>query len=290
MLLAHGVPAAVVERFNPPEAISLFRRHGVTISAGGPAFYLAFLNEQRKDPAVPVVPSLRALFGGGAPKPAGLYWDVRRELGIPVLHGYGSTEYPLVSCGGPDDTDDQLATTEGRVVDGCEVRVTAPNPEHGEVVDGEILLRGTMLCRGYTDEVANREVFDSDGFFHTGDLGHLRADRHLVITGRAKDLIIRKSENINPVEIEEILQRHPKVHAVAVVGLPDGERGERVCAVVELRSPDEALGFVEMQEHCRAEGLTIQKTPEQLEVVEALPRNPNMKVLKTALREQLAQS
>jgi non-ribosomal peptide synthetase component E (peptide arylation enzyme) len=133
------------------------------------------------------------------------------------------------------------------------------------------------------------EAFDADGYFRTGDVGHLRPDGHVVLTGRLKDIIIRKGENISAKEIEDLLYTHPKVGDVAVIGLPDRERGERVCAVVETAKGAEPLGFDEMVAHLRAAGLMNQKVPEQLEVVDALPRNETLnKVLKYKLREELA--
>jgi acyl-CoA synthetase (AMP-forming)/AMP-acid ligase II len=140
-----------------------------------------------------------------------------------------------------------------------------------------------MLCRGYTDPRLTAEAFDADGFFATGDLGQLRPDGHVVLTGRKKELIIRKGENLSPREIEDLLQSHPSVGAVAVIGLPDPERGERVCAVVETRPGAAPLGFAAMQEHCRKAGLMAQKIPEQLEIVDALPRNATLKILKHEL-------
>ena len=156
------------------------------------------------------------------------------------------------------------------------------------MVDGEVRVRGPMLCQGYTDPALTAEAFDADGFFRTGDLGRLRADGHLVLTGRSKELILRKGENISPREIEDLLATHPSVAAVAVIGLPDPERGERVCAVVETRPDATPLGFVELQPFCRAAGLMTQKIPEQLELVDALPRNATLKVLKHMLRERFA--
>jgi acyl-CoA synthetase (AMP-forming)/AMP-acid ligase II len=225
-----------------------------------------------------VLPSLRSLAGGGAPKPPELFWQVRRELGIPILHGYGMTECPMIASGSPSDTDEQLANTDGRPVAGCELRV----------VGGEIRVRGPMLCRGYTDAELTAEAFDADGFFATGDLGHLRPDGHVVLTGRKKELIIRKGENIGPREIEDLLQTHPSVGAVAVIGLPDPERGERVCAVVETRPGAAPLDFAALQAHCRKAGLMAQKIPEQLEVVDALPRNATLKILKHVLVARLS--
>jgi cyclohexanecarboxylate-CoA ligase len=111
----------------------------------------------------------------------------------------------------------------------------------------------------------------------------------VVLTGRLKDIIIRKGENISAKEIEDLLYTHPKVKDVAVIGLPDRERGERVCAVVETADGAPPLTFDEMVEHLAASGLMKQKVPEQLEVVDALPRNETLnKVLKYKLRDELA--
>jgi acyl-CoA synthetase (AMP-forming)/AMP-acid ligase II len=146
-----------------------------------------------------------------------------------------------------------------------------------------------MVTKGYTNPELTAEAFDDEGWFRTGDIGHLRPDGHVVLTGRLKDIIIRKGENISAKEIEDLLYAHPKVGDVAVIGLPDRERGERVCAVVE-RTPDgEDLGFDEMVAYLGEAGLTKFKTPEQLEVVDALPRNETLrKVLKYQLRDQFA--
>jgi acyl-CoA synthetase (AMP-forming)/AMP-acid ligase II len=278
MLLLRGMSAVLLESFVPEPALAVFRRHRVTLSGGSTAFYQAFLAEQRKRPGTPILPSLRALAGGGAPKPPELFWQVRRELGIPILHGYGMTECPMIASGTPADGDEQLANTDGKPVLGCEVRI----------VEGEIRVRGPMLCRGYTDPALTAAAFDADGFFRTGDLGHLRADGHLVLTGRSKELILRKGENVSPREIEDLLAAHPSVAAVAVIGLPDPERGERVCAVVETRPGAAPLDFAAMQAYCRAAGLMTQKIPEQLEVVDALPRNATLKILKHVLRERFS--
>ncbi len=278
MLLLRGMSAVLLESFVPGPALEVFRRHGVTTSGGSTAFYQAFLNEQRKQPGRPILPTLRSLAGGGAPKPPELFHQVRRELGVPILHGYGMTECPMIASGSPADSDEQLANTDGRPVTGCEVRI----------VEGEVRVRGPMLCRGYTDPALTAEAFDEAGFFKTGDLGELRPDGHVVLTGRKKELIIRKGENLSPREIEDLLQTHPSVGAVAVIGLPDAARGERVCAVVETRPGAAPLDFAGMQAHCRAAGLMTQKIPEQLEVVEALPRNATLKILKHVLRERFS--
>jgi cyclohexanecarboxylate-CoA ligase len=320
MILALGFSAVLVESFVPVEAVELFTRHGVTMAGGSTAFYHAYLVEQRKRPSKKIIPSLRMLSGGGAAMPPEVFEEVGREIGVRVVHGYGMTEIPMIAMGSPTDDDEQLANTVGRPVHGAQIRIVtssaagsgatgsgatgsgatgsgATDPdstifEETEApagIDGEVRVRGPMVCKGYTDPVHNTEAFDADGWFRTGDIGHMRSDGHLVLSGRLKDIIIRKGENISAKEIEDVLYTHPKVGDVAVIGVPDLERGERVCAVVEAAPGTEPLTFEEMLDHLHAAGLIVQKFPEQLEVVEALPRNATLnKVLKYKLREKYA--
>jgi cyclohexanecarboxylate-CoA ligase len=288
MMLSAGFGAVLVESFVPADAVATYAELGVTMCGGSTAFYQMFLGEQRKSAGEKVIPSLRIMSGGGAPKPPELFYDVEREMGVKLVHGYGMTEIPMIAMGSPHDTDEQLANTEGRPVPGAEVRVVKEDETvAGPDEEGEVRVRGPVVCRGYTDAQATTEAYDADGWFRTGDLGVLRADGHLRLTGRLKDVIIRKGENISARELEDVLFNHPNVGDVAVVGLPDAERGELVCAVVE-RPPDggQVLSFDEMVEACTAAGLMRQKIPERLEVVDKLPRNETLnKVLKYKLRE-----
>ncbi|MEV6723145.1 AMP-binding protein [Streptomyces xanthochromogenes] len=288
MLLLYGFPAVMFEHFALPDALAEYRRHGVTVAGGSTAFYSMFLAEQRKRPGEKVVPTLRLLAGGGAPKPPEVYHAVVREMGVQLTHGYGMTEVPMITMGAPDDTAEHLATTEGCPPPGMEIRITdesgAPLP-YG--VDGEVRLRGEAVCQGYLDPAQSKTVFDADGFLITGDVGHVRETGHLVLTGRIKDIIIRKGENISAKEIEDLLHTHPAVGDAAVVGLPDPERGELVCAVVEQPPGAAGLTLPELTSYLRSQGLSVHKLPERLEVVEALPRNEALrKVLKYKLRER----
>ena len=290
MMLIAGMPAVIVEAFVPADAVATYARNGVTMAGGATAFYQMFLAEQRKQPGEPIIPTLRALSGGGAPLPPELYREVRDEMQIKICHGYGMTEIPMITQGSPTDSDDQLMHTTGRPVTGAVVRIVAEDGTVAPVgVDGEVRVTGPMVTKGYTDPALTAEAFDADGYFRTGDVGHLREDGHVVLTGRLKDIIIRKGENISAKEIEDLLYAHPTVGDVAVIGLPDRERGERVCAVVESPPGGEAIGFDEMVTYLGEQGLTRFKTPEQLEVVEALPRNETLrKVLKYQLRDRFA--
>jgi cyclohexanecarboxylate-CoA ligase len=297
MMLSAGFGAVLVEAFAPAEAVAAYRELGVTMCGGSTAFYQMFLAEQRRQtsgaqtsgagPGQKVIPALRLMSGGGAPKPPELFYDVQREMGVRVVHGYGMTEIPMIAMGSPHDTDEQLANTEGKPVLGAEVRIVA---EDGAVAgpgeEGEVRVRGPVVCVGYTDPAATAAAYDDDGWFRTGDIGVLRPDGHLRLTGRLKDVIIRKGENISAREVEEVLLTHPSIGDVAVIGLPDAERGELVCAVVETADGADPISRLEMAEWCRQAGLMRQKIPERLEIADALPRNETLnKVLKYKLRE-----
>ncbi|HEX3946728.1 MAG TPA: fatty acid--CoA ligase family protein, partial [Acidimicrobiales bacterium] len=286
-MLSMGFPAVLVEAFSVPDVLPLFREHSVTMVGGSTAFYVAYLAEQRKQPDQPILPSLRLMSGGGAPKPPEVHAEVRNEIGgRGVVHGYGMTEVPMIANGSPHDTDEQLANTDGPPVEGAEVRIIRlDGAVAGADEEGEIRVRGPMVFHGYTDPSLTTEAFDTDGFFRTGDLGKLRPDGHLVITGRLKDVIVRKGENISATEVEAVLYKHPKVAEVAVIGLPDPERGERVCAVVQLADGVDPLALAELADFCRQAGMMTQKIPEQLELRTDWPRAGTGKIVKKALRE-----
>ena len=290
-LLASGFPAVLIEKFDLVPTIEAYRRLGVTMAGGSTVFYTMFLNVQRQTPDEPIIPTLRLLSGGGAPKPPEVFFEVQAEMGIPVAHGYGMTESPMICQGSPHDTDDQLAHTEGAPVFGAEVTVVAPDgTECPRGVEGEIAIGGPQLFKGYRDPSLDASVFDDQGRFRSGDLGVMRDDGHVRLTGRVKDVIIRKGENISASEIEDVLSAVPSVNAVAVIGLPDPERGERVCAVVETAEGAEPLMFDDMVAACVDAGLMRQKIPEQLVVHDGpLPRNATFKILKYELRDALAE-
>jgi acyl-CoA synthetase (AMP-forming)/AMP-acid ligase II len=290
-MLSFGFPAILVEAFSTPDVLPLFRRYGATMVGGSTAFYVAYLAEQRKVPDQPILPTLRLMSGGGAAKPPEVHYEVRDEIGgRGVVHGYGMTEVPMISNGSPTDSDEQLAQTDGKPVEGADVRVvTLDGRVAGPDEEGEVRVRGPMVFHGYTDPALTAEAFDADGYFRTGDLGKLRADGHLALTGRLKDVIVRKGENISAKEIEDLLYTHPMVVEVAVIGLPDATRGERVCAVVQLADGADGLELVDIVDFCRQAGLMTQKIPEQLEVRDEWPRAGTGKIVKKSLRDEYAE-
>lgn len=287
--LLAGFGHITVAVFDPETTIPLLARHGVTLAGAGTAFHQAYLAAQRAAPGRPLFARVRCFPGGGAPKPPQLHYDMKNELGSAgIVSGYGMTECPVIAMNRIDDPDEKLAHTEGPA-NPPETRirvVRSDGREAGPGEEGELRVRAPQLFRGYLDASLDAAAFDDEGWFRTGDLGSLDADGFVRITGRLKDVIIRKGENISAQEIEDLLYTHPKVADAAVIGLPDPALGERCCAVVACRG--EALDFEEMVEFLKAQKLARQKIPEQLELVDSVPRNAAGKIEKKALRERYA--
>jgi acyl-CoA synthetase (AMP-forming)/AMP-acid ligase II len=186
------------------------------------------------------------------------------------------------------DPDDKLADTEGRPTPGVELIVVGLDGRRaGPGVEGEIRLKGPQVIRGYLDPSLDADAFDEDGYFRTGDLGIVDQDGYVTITGRLKDVIIRHGENISAKEIEDLLYTHPAVADVAVIGLPDPKTGERACAVVAVKE-GHSFAFDVMVAYLKGKELRLQAIPEQLVVIESVPRNPAGKILKHTLRQRFA--
>ena len=286
--LSSGMALVLMAVYEPVAAVRLMRRHGVTLTGGSTPHYSLLLQQQRRTPGVPVVPTLRMLTGGGAPMPEKLFHEVSTEIGVPILHGYGMTESPMIASARPTDTIEQLATTSGRPVLNCEIQIRSESDEVLSVGDtGRVWVRGPILFKHYISDVGVVRPFDADGWFFTGDIGKLGREGHLTLVGREKDLIIRKGESISPSEIEDVLGKHPAIEEVAVIGIPDEVRGERICAVVRMVDHRQNLELDELRDYCRVSGISPAKFPEQLEFVTELPKTPTMKIRKQNLRERI---
>ncbi len=190
----------------------------------------------------------------------------------------------MFTCGRPGDPEAQAARHRrpagaGRRSRGWSTSTGRPVPPG---VEGEIEAYGPQLCVGYLDPALN-VAFTADGFFRTGDLAIADAEGFIRITGRRKDIIIRKGENLSAKGIEDDLAAHPRVADVAVIGVPDAQSGERVCACVVLK-PGAALSLADVRTFMQSRGVMMQKIPEQLELVDELPRNATGKVRKDQLR------
>lgn len=204
---------------------------------------------------------------------------------------YGMTESgPAVSTTSPSDMLEKICSTVGRIMPGVTCRIC--NPVTGEVLKhgslGEICVKGYGIMKGYYNNVAaTAKMIDSDGWLHTGDMGSMGEDGFLSMAGRYKDIIIRGGENICPGEVEEVLREHEAVADAAVVGIPDEEYGEIICAVV-CSEPDYKLYNYkeELKRWCRGR-LAAVKVPKEFVFVEKLPVSPTGKVDKERLKKEI---
>jgi cyclohexanecarboxylate-CoA ligase len=276
--LLGGGRLLLLDTWDPATTPERVARHRPTILGTAQPFFRAYLDAQRRHGAEPLYPALRTCAAGGAPTAPELLRELVEVFGIRgVVNAWGLTEFPVATSPAPDDPPRVLAHTVGRPCPGVQARL----------VDGELRLKGPQCFLGYTDPAHDAAAFDDQGWFRTGDLGEIDSDGNVRITGRLKDIIIRNAENISALEIADLLLRHPRIADAAVIGLPDGLTGERVCAVV-VPKPGCTITLAEVAAHCRAEGMARQKHPEQLEIADALPRNAMGKILTQQLRNRFA--
>ncbi|KUI04780.1 AMP-binding protein [Mycobacterium sp. IS-3022] len=283
--LLTGMRLVLFDAFDPMSGPLAIAAHRPTLLGTATPFFVAYMAAQREHGGEPLFPNLRGCVGGGAPITPELGRQVRETLSVAgVANSWGLTEFPVATSPPPDGAPEVLDHTVGRPVPGVSVRVVDEfEREVGVGEEGELRLKGPQCFLGYVDEALNADAFDADGWFRSGDRGRIDAEGNVVVTGRIKDAIIRNAENISALEIEGVLATHPAVADVAVIGVPDPRTGERVCAVV-VPQPGTEVTLPMLAEHCQARGLSKHKSPERVELVEALPRNLTGKVLKTELR------
>ena len=269
-----GTSAVLMDRWDADKAVDLITRERCTHIAGATPFLEQLLAAAER--AGTRLPTLKLFVCGGASVSPSL---IRRAAAYfenaAVTRVYGSTEVPVTTIGSPDDPD-HAADTDGR-------------PGFASIVlgeNGEIHARGPQMLVGYLHGDDDAESFDEEGYFRTGDLARWADDDYLVVTGRAKDLIIRNGENIAPKEIEDILITHPAVAEVAIVGVPDQRTGERACAVI-VPTGQARPDVDSLRVFLRSQGVAVFKAPERVVIWDALPRNDAGKVLKHRIKAAL---
>ncbi|WP_241010850.1 AMP-binding protein [Mycobacterium camsae] len=268
-----GATAVLIERWDADRAVGLLVAEHCTHMAGATPFLEQLLTAaQRADTRLP---DLKVFICGGASVSPGLIRKTAAYFDSTVVtRVYGSTEVPVTTVGSTEDRD-HAADTDGR-----------PGVADVKLVDGEIHVRGPQMLVGYLRTEDEAGAFDAEGYFRTGDLARWVDDEYLVVTGRAKDIIIRNGENISPKEVEDILADHPGIAEVAIVGLPDERTGERACAVVV---PAAAPGpdVPSLLDFLTASGVARFKAPEQVVIWDDLPKNDAGKVLKHQIKAAL---
>src|SRR5581483_9273877 len=265
----------LVDQWDPTQVLALMKKEGVAVGGGPPYFFTSLLDHP--DFTDEHLQHMKTAGLGGAAVPAAV---TRRlaDLGIHVFRSYGSTEHPSVTGTAHDGPEDKRLLTDGCPRPGVEIRLAD---------DGEIFSRGPDLCLGYTDEALTARAFDDEGWYRTGDVGVLDDDGYLTITDRKSDLIIRGGENVSALEVEEVLLSMPAVAEAVVVAAPDERLGERVAAVLQLRTWHAMPTMAEVQEHFSRAGVAKQKWPEELHHVDDFPRTASGKVQKFLVRQDL---
>lgn len=270
---------------SPDIVFDLIEREGVTITAAVPPLALAWLNA--RDRAERDLSGVRLLQVGGAKLVPEAARRLRDGLGVPIQQVFGMAE-GLVNYTRDDDPEEIVLTTQGRPIspdDEILVLDDADRPvPPGEV--GHLLTRGPYTIRGYhRAEAVNARSFTTDGFYRTGDLVRLTPTGHLVVEGRAGDLINRGGEKVAAEEIEDHLLAHPGIRDVAVVGIPDDHLGERTCAFVIAADGLTAAG---VRGFLRTRGLAAYKTPDRVEFIDRFPHTGVGKTSRRELRAALA--
>jgi acyl-CoA synthetase (AMP-forming)/AMP-acid ligase II len=261
-------------QFDVEQVMARIAAERITVLPGPPTLYQSLLNHPRRAEAD--LSSLRLAVTGAACVPVELVRRMRSDLGFDtVLTGYGLTETTgcATLCRDGDDAE-TVANTSGRAMPGIEVAIA---------LDGEVLVRGYNVMRGYLDDSeATAETIDRDGWLHTGDIGVMDERGYLKITDRKKDMFIVGGFNAYPAEIEAVLVQHPAIGQVAVVGAPDERLGEIGVAFVVAR-PGTAPSEADLLAWSR-DRMANFKVPRRFEIVDALPLNASGKVLKHELR------
>lgn len=286
---AGGAPIFLMRTPDPAAALEMLERERITHTFYVPALMAAMSQVPGADKRD--YSAMQALSYGASPMPLPVMRACLKLFPGVMQQVYGMTEQSgvVTLLGAPDHENPAVAhrlVSAGKAISGVEIEVR--DPATGEPVPvgqaGEIWVRSEQVMGGYWGKPdATAAALTADGWYRSGDGGHIDADGYVYVTDRIKDMIISGGENIYPAEIERVLAEHPAIGDVAVIGVPDERWGEVPKAVVVLK-PGATLDPVDLVAWCR-ERLAAYKCPKTADVVEALPRNPTGKVLKRELRK-----
>jgi long-chain acyl-CoA synthetase len=281
--LLSGATLLIVPRFSPKEIFLIAKEYDATLFAGVPTMY-NFLY-QYPDGNPEDLQTLRLCISGGSALPVALLMNFEQKFNVRVSEGYGLSEASPVTCFNPLDRPRKpgsIGTSvmhiENKVVNelGDEVPV-------GEV--GELIVRGPNVMKGYYKMPEESQAALRGGWLYTGDLARVDEEGYFYIVDRKKDLIIVGGYNVYPREVEEVIYNHPDVVEAAVFGVPDPNQGEAVTGYVVSKNPN--LTAEQLLSYCK-EHLAKYKIPSSIEFIDELPKNTTGKILRMALKAQVA--
>jgi cyclohexanecarboxylate-CoA ligase len=285
-----GASTHLMAEWEPVRGIEEIQRFGCTAAVTAPTFLHGLLSEydaERHD-----LSTLRLWVCAGAPIPAAIVERAGAMLpNIKVLSLYGRSENLVTTTCSVDDDVSRALTSDGSAVPGAEVKII--DVEGNEVprgIEGDITYRGPahmIEYLGNPEETA--ALFTADGLSKSGDLGVMTDDGYVRVTGRTKDIVIRGGMNISVREIEDNLANHPDLLASSCVGMPDELLGERVCCYVVTAQGHTTPTVEDLRNFLLSHGMPVQKTPERVVAVDALPMTATGKVLKQELRKDIEQ-
>ncbi|HXP55794.1 MAG TPA: AMP-binding protein [Streptosporangiaceae bacterium] len=286
--LMHGASVHLMEAWEPRAGLADIAKFHTTAAVTATAFLQMLMDAYDPDQHDPS--SMRLWVAAGSPIPSAFVRRAQQVLPqLRVLSLYGRTENAVTTTCTVDDDPERSVTSDGKALPGTSVKIV--DDEGREVPRGEqgdIAYKGPMHMLEYINNPAEtRQLFTPDGHSRSGDLGVMDADGYVRVTGRLKDIVIRGGLNISVRQIEDQLTAHPAIRAVAAVGMPDENLGERLCCYVVLNDGHDTLDLPEVSEYLLAQGLAIQKVPERLEIVSELPMTATGKVQKHVLRADI---
>jgi long-chain acyl-CoA synthetase len=273
-----GAAVYYLPRFSPLALVEAVAEKGISVLMAVPSMYAALAN--LKHASREMFASVKLAVSGGEPLPEKVYDMFQRRFGVTLYEGYGLTETsPVVALNTPWA---HRRGSVGRPIPGAAVAaVDAEGRELPPGVDGELIIRGHCVMRGYLNRPEATAAAIRNGALWTGDIGHVDADGFVWITGRAREMIIVGGENVFPREIENVLLEHHAVREAAVIGVRDEIRGELPAAYVILKEGQTATE-TELREFCR-QRLAGYKTPRWVRFAGEVLRSPTGKILKRLL-------
>jgi acyl-CoA synthetase (AMP-forming)/AMP-acid ligase II len=282
-VLFHGARTVTMPRFDLAEFLGLIQAHGVTRVAAVPPIVLALAKHPMVDEYD--LSTLIQVGSGAAPLSADVERLAAERTGAEIIQGYGLTETsPVTHTALPGRA---RSGSIGVLVPNTEARVVDPAGGHdlGEGESGELWLRGPQVMKGYLNQPdATRTSIDGDGWFHTGDIGHVDEDDHWYITDRLKELIKYKGFQVAPAELEAILLSHPGIADAAVIPVPDEEAGEIPKAFVVTQTGAHVTAE-DVMSHVAGQ-VAPHKRVRAVEFIDEIPKSLSGKILRRVLRER----